>query len=389
MAVTPLTPLDDAGYTPAVTRRVYRELTARALAALKAGHSVIADAVFARPEDREAIAQAARAAGVPFLGLWLDAPPAIARATHRRSVTRRVGRHGRRARRSDARRSWRDRMAAARWRSGYHHRPSGTRGRCSRHTSTRSNAEVRRVLDRGIPRHSPCGEEPWGRVVSGANRLRHVGGDVARVPRQRAALQCTHASRPARDRGTHRSASARSRGARGDPGSARPGSAASIAMNAFSVCARGPTRPPVLNTNAWSSSTGMSRYLARWRTCESGAAPSGSVADARAIPPSPGSSAASLVPRSRRRPGPTISHGCGRHMPSQRLHLVGIGFSRHHDHRVAGLSNRRVERGNAVGDEDVAGELGIDQRRVAGAQAVVRFVEQDLVWQPGVPPQRH
>ena len=77
MAVTPLTPLDDAGYTPAITRRVYRELTARTLAALGAGHSVIADAVFARQEDREAIAQAAQAAGVPFLGLWLDAPPAI------------------------------------------------------------------------------------------------------------------------------------------------------------------------------------------------------------------------------------------------------------------------------------------------------------------------
>jgi aminoglycoside phosphotransferase family enzyme/predicted kinase len=77
MAVTPLTQLDDAGYAPAVTRRVYRELTARALAALKAGHSVIADAVFARPEDREAIARVAHAAGVQFLGLWLDAPPAV------------------------------------------------------------------------------------------------------------------------------------------------------------------------------------------------------------------------------------------------------------------------------------------------------------------------
>jgi aminoglycoside phosphotransferase family enzyme/predicted kinase len=77
MAVTPLTQLDDAGYTPAVTRRVYRELTSRALAALKAGHSVIADAVFARPEDREAIARVAHAAGVQFLGLWLDAPPAV------------------------------------------------------------------------------------------------------------------------------------------------------------------------------------------------------------------------------------------------------------------------------------------------------------------------
>jgi aminoglycoside phosphotransferase family enzyme/predicted kinase len=77
MGVPALNPLDDSGYTPVVTRRVYRELTVRALAALKAGHTVIADAVFARPDDRTAIAEAAHAAGVPFLGLWLEAPPAI------------------------------------------------------------------------------------------------------------------------------------------------------------------------------------------------------------------------------------------------------------------------------------------------------------------------
>ena len=74
--------------------------------------------------------------------------------------------------------------------------------------------------------------------------------------------------------------------------------------------------------------------------------------------------------------------------PIQRLHLFRIGFSSHHDHGVTGLSNRRVERGNAVRDEDVARELQIDQRRVAGAQGVVCFVDEDLVWQPGRSAQR-
>ena len=137
-------------------------------------------------------------------------------------------------------------------------------------------------------------------------------------------------------------------------------------MNAFNVCARGPRRPPVLNTNAWSSRTGISRYLARWRTCD---VRRGAIKTCRGRPSDsaePGSSTISLAPRSRNVSG-----------------LLRIGFSRHHDHGITGLSNRLVERGNAVGDEDVACELQIDQRRVAGAQGVVGFVEQDLVWQTG------
>jgi hypothetical protein len=66
--------LGAGGYTPAITQQVYGEINARALAALKAGQSVIADAVFARPEDRIALAEVACAAGVPFVGLWIDAP---------------------------------------------------------------------------------------------------------------------------------------------------------------------------------------------------------------------------------------------------------------------------------------------------------------------------
>jgi uncharacterized protein len=42
---------------------------------LAAGHAGIVDAVFARPEERAQIERVAAALGVPFRGLWLDAPP--------------------------------------------------------------------------------------------------------------------------------------------------------------------------------------------------------------------------------------------------------------------------------------------------------------------------
>lgn len=77
LGVSPLTRLGPDGYAPTVTRRVYQTIAGRALTALKAGHAVIADAVYASPFDREAIAAAAREAGVPFVGLWIDGPPEI------------------------------------------------------------------------------------------------------------------------------------------------------------------------------------------------------------------------------------------------------------------------------------------------------------------------
>ncbi|WP_246337212.1 AAA family ATPase [Azospirillum oleiclasticum] len=77
--VSPETALPEDAYTPAVTERVYATIVQRATVALEAGHSVIADAVFARAEERDAIAAAAGRCGVPFTGLWLTAP-ATARA---------------------------------------------------------------------------------------------------------------------------------------------------------------------------------------------------------------------------------------------------------------------------------------------------------------------
>ncbi len=78
--VPPTTRLDAAAYTPAVSTRVYRELAERAHRIAAAGQVVIADAVFAKPEERSLIEEAARSAAVPFTGIWLTAPAAELRA---------------------------------------------------------------------------------------------------------------------------------------------------------------------------------------------------------------------------------------------------------------------------------------------------------------------
>ena len=67
-------PLAPSGYTPNVTREVYRILTERSDAILGTGHGVIVDAVFGEPVDRAAVRDAAHAHGARFTGLWLDAP---------------------------------------------------------------------------------------------------------------------------------------------------------------------------------------------------------------------------------------------------------------------------------------------------------------------------
>ncbi|MEQ1888255.1 MAG: AAA family ATPase [Alphaproteobacteria bacterium] len=72
-----LAPLPSAAYTPESSARVYGSILERARTALRAGHSVIADAVYARPEERAAIGAVAVDIGAPFQGLWLDAPPEL------------------------------------------------------------------------------------------------------------------------------------------------------------------------------------------------------------------------------------------------------------------------------------------------------------------------
>lgn len=71
--------LGGEGYTSEVTEETYRRLYATCAALLADGHSVVADAVFAKPDQRAAIEQVARQAGVRFDGLWLEAPPELSK----------------------------------------------------------------------------------------------------------------------------------------------------------------------------------------------------------------------------------------------------------------------------------------------------------------------
>jgi uncharacterized protein len=75
--VAPLERLGPDGYAPETTARVYATLAERAATIVKAGHSAVVDAVYARPADRQAIEQVAGDASVPFIGLWLDAPESL------------------------------------------------------------------------------------------------------------------------------------------------------------------------------------------------------------------------------------------------------------------------------------------------------------------------
>ncbi len=67
-------------YTQEASRQTYDAAFARAAKALRAGHSVILDAVFSKPEERAAAEQVAKDAGVAFVGLWLEATPAKMKA---------------------------------------------------------------------------------------------------------------------------------------------------------------------------------------------------------------------------------------------------------------------------------------------------------------------
>lgn len=65
-------------YSPEASARTYAACLARAERMLRAGHSVVLDAVFARPEERAAAEALARKVGVPFRGIWLDVPKDVA-----------------------------------------------------------------------------------------------------------------------------------------------------------------------------------------------------------------------------------------------------------------------------------------------------------------------
>jgi predicted kinase len=72
--------LGPEGYTHEVTEQTYRRLYDTCAALLADGHGVVADAVFAKPEQREAIERVARDAGARFDALWLEAPPELSKS---------------------------------------------------------------------------------------------------------------------------------------------------------------------------------------------------------------------------------------------------------------------------------------------------------------------
>ena len=79
-------PLPSAAYAPSTTLRVYCTIADKARRAVAAGHSAVADAVFATQSERDGIERSAAALGVPFHGLFLvaDLDTRLARVGGRR-----------------------------------------------------------------------------------------------------------------------------------------------------------------------------------------------------------------------------------------------------------------------------------------------------------------
>jgi aminoglycoside phosphotransferase family enzyme/predicted kinase len=70
--VAPTARLPQEAYASAVSAKVYGEMFEETARTAALGWPVIVDAVFDRPEDREAIRAAAERVGAPFFGVWLD-----------------------------------------------------------------------------------------------------------------------------------------------------------------------------------------------------------------------------------------------------------------------------------------------------------------------------
>lgn len=73
MGVAPMDRLGPEGYTQDITRAVYDGIRSDAERVLSAGHSVILDAVYARPQERAEVEALAQRLKVPFAGVWLRA----------------------------------------------------------------------------------------------------------------------------------------------------------------------------------------------------------------------------------------------------------------------------------------------------------------------------
>jgi predicted kinase len=72
--VVPEQRLPQSAYTEAASQAVFARLGDLVRQTAAGGHAVIADATFIDPRDRALVQSAAQAAGVTFVGLWLEAP---------------------------------------------------------------------------------------------------------------------------------------------------------------------------------------------------------------------------------------------------------------------------------------------------------------------------
>lgn len=76
-AASTLERLPAEAYSSEMTGRVYAALADQARDAVATGHAVIVDAVFLNPAEREHMTRVAAEAGVPFAGIWLEAPAQV------------------------------------------------------------------------------------------------------------------------------------------------------------------------------------------------------------------------------------------------------------------------------------------------------------------------
>ena len=67
--------LPKSAYGPEISEAVHAALRREAARTLATGCSLVVDAVFNRPSDRAAIGTVALGSGIPFRGVWLEAPP--------------------------------------------------------------------------------------------------------------------------------------------------------------------------------------------------------------------------------------------------------------------------------------------------------------------------
>lgn len=77
--VPPETRLPDSAYRPEISQKVYGEMARLSGIVLSEGGSVVVDAVFDRPADRERMERIAGDRSLPFLGIWLEADPDMLR----------------------------------------------------------------------------------------------------------------------------------------------------------------------------------------------------------------------------------------------------------------------------------------------------------------------